>query len=407
MPQSRKIFELAEKYRSYTAENLSKLVQLKSLSCQEKDTNIELANQMTEAGFDEVTIDALGNVIGTIGNGRNIIAFDAHMDVVDAGNISNWSSPPFSGEITDGFVHGRGTVDQKGGAAAFITAGRIIRELGVPENVTFVCVGSVMEEDCDGLCWKYLIEEEELCPDLVVSTEPTDLNLYRGHRGRMEIRVEFKGKSSHGSAPERGINAVYMASRFCLEVEKLNETLKSDPFLGKGTVTVSELKSDSPSLCAVADFTRVHLDRRLTAGETKESAMKEIEDLVKGVDCEIILLDYNEKAYTGLEYGMQKYYPTWVLEEDDPWVQLGAGAYEKLYAKRPKIGKWTFSTNGVTINGMYKIPVIGFGPGVETRAHSPNEKTAVSDLQTAAAFYSQLVYDFSEFHKNLENKQQL
>jgi putative selenium metabolism hydrolase len=297
------------------------------------------------------------------------------------------------GEIKDGFVHGRGTVDQEGGPAAFVTSGRILKELGFDKDLTIYFVGSVMEEDCDGLCWKYIVEEEKIRPHFVVSTEPTNLNIYRGHRGRMEIHVHFYGVSSHGSAPERGKNAIYMASRAALEIEKLNENLKYDEFLGRGSVTISEIISGSPSLCAVADYARIHLDRRLTWGETKESAIKEIEELVKGMNAKVEVLDYSETAYTGLKYGMEKYYPTWKMPEDHEVVQTGVKAYKELYGNEPKVDKWTFSTNGIMTCGTYGIPTIGFGPGNEVLAHAPNEKVPVSDLVIASAFYASYAYE--------------
>ena len=387
-----KINELSLKYRDYTANNLSKLVKIKSTSMNEKDVQLELKRQMEEAGFDEVRIDGLGNVIGRIGNGKRILAIDGHMDTVDVGNIDNWNFDPFSGEIKDGYVHGRGTVDQEGGPAAAVTSGKILKELGFDKDLTFLVVGSVMEEDCDGLCWKYIVEEEKIKPDFVISTEPTNLNIYRGHRGRMEIVVKFKGVSCHGSAPERGKNAIYMAARAALEIEKLNERLKSDEFLGKGTVTISEIKSGSPSLCAVADYAEFHLDRRLTWGETKESAVAEIEEIVKNMDAKVEVLYYEEKAYTGLKYGMEKYYPTWKIEESNPVVVAGVKAFEGLFNKKPFVDKWTFSTNGVTINGYYGIPLIGFGPGNEVLAHAPNEKVPIDDLVKASAFYAAYAY---------------
>ena len=318
------------------------------------------------------------------------------MDTVDVGNLDNWSFDPFSGEIKDGYVHGRGTVDQEGGPAAAVTAGKILKELGFDKDLTVYVVGSVMEEDCDGLCWKYIIEEGKLRPDFVISTEPTNLNIYRGHRGRMEIVVKFRGVSCHGSAPERGKNAIYMAARAALEIEKLNEKLGSDPFLGKGTVTISEIKSGSPSLCAVADYAQFHLDRRLTWGETKESAVAEIEAIVKGMDATVEILYYEELAYTGLKYGMEKYYPTWKMSEDHEIVQTGVRSYKNLFGKDPKIDKWTFSTNGIMTNGTYGIPTIGFGPGNEVLAHAPNEKVLVSDLVVASAFYAAFAYEISK-----------
>ncbi len=391
-----KINSLSEKYKDYTAENLSRLVKIKSLSAEEKDVQLELKRQMEEAGFDEVKIDGLGNVIGRIGNGKKILAIDGHMDTVDMGNLENWEFDPLGGEIKDGFVHGRGTVDQEGGPAAFVTSGRILKELGFDKDLTIYFVGSVMEEDCDGLCWKYIIEEDKIKPDFVISTEPTNLNIYRGHRGRMEMHVSFYGVSSHGSAPERGKNAIYMASKVALEIEKLNERLAFDEFLGRGSVTISEFVSESPSLCAVSDFARLHLDRRLTWDETKESAVKEIEQLIEDMNAKVEVLDYEEVAYTGLKYGMEKYYPTWKIPEDHEIVQTGISTFKKLFGKKPLVDKWTFSTNGVVINGMYGIPTIGFGPGNEVLAHAPNEKVAVNDLIVASAFYAAFAYEIAK-----------
>ncbi len=396
------ILKMAEKYRDYTAQNLSKLVRLKSLSLQEKEVQEELKKQMEEAGFDDVFIDPLGYVIGRIGSGKKILALDAHMDTVDLGNMDNWDFDPLSGAIEDGHVLGRGSVDQKGGAASFVTAGRILKELNFTEknDVTVYFVGSVIEEDCDGLCWKYIVEEDKIKPDVAISTEPTNLNVYRGQRGRMEMEVTFRGVSSHGSAPERGKNAIYMASRVCLEIEKLNENLKDDDFLGKGTITVTQFVSGSPSLCAVADYAKIHLDRRLTWGETKESAVAEIEAIIKDIkekeikdmEAEVTVLNYQETAYTGLKYGMEKYYPTWKIPEDAQCIQAGVAVFKELFGKEPLIDKWTFSTNGVTINGYYDIPVLGFGPGNEVMAHAPNEKVPVDHLVKASAFYALYAY---------------
>ena len=388
MKDVKQILDLSRRYRDDTASNLSELVRIKSPSLGEKEVAGKLAGQMQAAGFDEVNIDGLGNVIGRIGNGKRILTFDGHIDTVEVGNAANWSFDPFCSEIRDGFVLGRGAADQKGGVASMVTAGRILKDLGFERDVTLYFVGSVIEEDCDGLCWKYIIEEDGIRPEVVVSTEPTDGGLYRGQRGRMEIEVEFKGVSSHGSAPERGRNAIYMASRACLAAEQLNERLPADDFLGKGSIALSQFVSGSPSLCAVADYARIHLDRRLTWGETKESAVREIEALVKGDDARVFVPNYEETAYTGRRYGMEKYYPTWKWPEGHPAVQAGARTYQALFGRPPRIGKWTFSTNAVTISGMYGIPAIGFGPGAEAMAHAPDEKTPVEDLVNAAAFYA-------------------
>ncbi|OGU41706.1 MAG: selenium metabolism hydrolase [Ignavibacteria bacterium RIFOXYB2_FULL_35_12] len=388
------INEKAKQYQDYTANNLSELVKIKSLSAKEGTVVKKLREMMAEAGFDEIKIDGLGNIIGRLRSGKKIIAIDGHIDTVDVGNIQNWTFDPFGGEINNGFVHGRGSTDQKGGVASAITAARILKEIGLPKDVTLYVTGTVIEEDCDGLCWKYIIEEDKIIPDCVVVTEPTNLNIYRGHRGRMEIEVSFYGRSAHGSAPERGINAIYMASKAALEIEKLNERLAFDEFLGKGSVAISEFVSGSPSLCAVADFAKIHLDRRLTWGENKELAVKEVEEIVRDMNAKVEVINYNEKAFTGKEYGMEKYYPTWKLEENHSVIETGKKVYKELFKTDAVVDKWTFSTNGVTINGIYGIPVIGFGPGNEVLAHAPDEKVPVEHLVKASAFYAMFVMSY-------------
>jgi putative selenium metabolism hydrolase len=394
MDLAKTILKKAEEYKDYTANNLSKLIKIKSLSGEEEGVANALKQIMEQAGFDEAEIDGLGNVIGRIGKGKKIIAIDGHIDTVDLGNLDAWEFDPLGGEIKNGFVLGRGSTDQTGGPVAAVTAGKILKEIGLPDDVTIYVTGTVMEEDCDGLCWNYIIEEDKIKPDCVIVTEPTNLNIYRGHRGRMEIEVSFYGLSSHGSAPERGKNAIYMASKTALEIEKLNEKLAADPFLGKGSITVTEFVSLSPSLCAVSDFAKIHLDRRLTWGEDKELALNQVKEIVKGMNAKVELLNYEKTSFTGLKYGMEKYYPTWKIEEDHKVIQSGVKTFTELFNQKPKVDKWTFSTNAVSINGIHKIPVIGFGPGNEELAHAPNEKVPVEHLVKASAFYALFCHNF-------------
>ncbi|HCX73147.1 MAG TPA: YgeY family selenium metabolism-linked hydrolase, partial [Candidatus Cloacimonas sp.] len=273
-----KIRDLSLKYETETAQLLSKMIQIPSFSGKEKNMANFLKTQMEESGFDQVWLDDLGSVIGKIGNGNRVIAFDAHIDTVYPGNLENWNFPPHAGKIEDCKIWGRGASDQLGGMASMITAAKIIKELDLNQEFTIYFVGSVMEEDCDGIAWEHLIEEDNIRPELVVSTEPTSLKIHRGQRGRMEISIEATGISCHGSAPERGNNAIYKIARIALEIEKLNNELTVDPFLGKGTITPTILRSSSPSQCAVADYAYLQVDRRLTHGEDKELAVHQLHE---------------------------------------------------------------------------------------------------------------------------------
>ncbi|MGC8927559.1 MAG: YgeY family selenium metabolism-linked hydrolase [Myxococcota bacterium] len=394
----KKILELSKKYEMDTARFLGDMIKIPAFSTKEKEVVGRIAEEMKRIGFDEVKIDGLGNVIGRLGDGKRTIAFDAHIDTVYPGDESLWTFSPFSGEIKDNKVLGRGATDQEGGMASMVYAAKIIRDLNLNKDFTIYFTGTVMEEDCDGLCWQYIIKEDKIVPELVVITEPTNLNIYRGHRGRMEIMVEVGGKSCHGSAPERGDNAIYKISRIALEIEKLNERLRGHDFLGKGTIAVTQIFFSSPSQCAVPDGARIQLDRRLTYGETKESAIAEVKEACKIAgypDAKVMVLKYEEAAYTGLKYPTEKYYPTWMLEENSPYLKSAVNVYKNLFEKEPVVDKWTFSTNGVAIMGMHNIPCIGFGPGNEIYAHAPDEFCPIEHLSAAAAFYAGLVAELN------------
>lgn len=401
MDMQKKIAELAAKYSDYTAMNLSKMIQVQSYSAQEENVCRLIVELCKEAGFDEVRIDGLGSVIGRVGYGPKSIAFDAHIDTVEVGNLDNWDFDPFCGTIKDGLVLGRGTSDQEGGAASMITAGRILKELDYKGEYSAYFTFTVMEEDCDGMCWKYLIEEEGFKPDLVVSTEPTTCRIYRGHRGRMEIKIILKGISCHGSAPERGDSASYKAAKAALAIEKLNEDLQPDDdgFLGKGTITVSQMDVRGPSQCAVTDYAMLYCDRRLTWGEDADLAISQVKEYVSKAigepedSFEVFMPDYGKVGWTKKEYSQELYFPTWKIPEEHYLVQAGVESYKKLWDKQPTVDKWTFSTNCVATTGRHKIPAIGFGPGDEDQAHAPNEVTRVKDLEICSAFYAMLVYE--------------
>ncbi len=396
----RKIKDRAEAYQQETAELLSRMVQTPSYSGKEAEMVQLIQAEMRQRGFDEVRIDGLGSIIGRIGDGERIIAFDAHIDTVYPGDAADWRYPPHSGVLENGRVWGRGSSDQLGGMAAMLTAAKIIKELDLNKKFTILFTGTVMEEDCDGIAWEHLIVEEGIFPELVVSTEPTSLNLYRGHRGRMEIEVEVKGVSCHGSAPERGINAIYKMAKIVQEIEKLPAELKDDEFLGKGTITTTIFQSHSASQCSVPDRARILLDRRLTVGENKESALAEVRaccERAGEAEAEIRVPLYEEKGYTGKVYPVEKYFPTWVLPSESIWLKQAADAFYKLFDARPLIDKWTFSTNCVFIMGKHpEIKCLGLGPGDEKEAHAVNESVRISDLSAAAAFYAGLIAELNE-----------
>ncbi|MFC1233749.1 YgeY family selenium metabolism-linked hydrolase [Vibrio sp. F74] len=385
-----KVVEKAQDYKADMSQFLRDMIAIPSESCDEEKVVLRIKEEMEKVGFDKVEIDPMGNVLGWIGHGPHLIAMDAHIDTVGVGNMDNWDFDPYEGMENDEIIGGRGASDQEGGMASMVYAGKIIKDLGLEDEYTLLVTGTVQEEDCDGLCWQYIIEESNIRPEFVVSTEPTDCQIYRGQRGRMEIRIDVAGVSCHGSAPERGDNAIFKMGPILSQLEGLSHNLKDDPFLGKGTLTVSEIFFTSPSRCAVADSCAVSIDRRLTWGESWEGALEEIRALpaVQEAKAVVSMYEYNRPAYTGLVYPTECYFPTWLIDEDHVATKTLEASYELLFDKKPTVDKWTFSTNGVSIMGRYGIPVIGFGPGKEPEAHAPNEKTWKDHLVTCAAMYA-------------------
>ena len=367
---------------------LRDLIAIPAESCHEGPVITRIKAEMQKVGFDEIRVDALGNILGRIGSGQRVIMMDSHTDTVGVGDPKEWTFDPYKGKVEDGCVWGRGASDQRAGIACLVYAAKLIKDLGLTDDFTVWMCGSVEEEDSDGIAWLYILREDGIRPDGIVITEPTNLRVYRGHRGRMEIEVHVPGVSCHASAPERGVNPIYKATRIIQDVEALNARLKGDAFLGKGTVAVTDIRALTPSVCAVPSSATFHLDRRLTVGETKDSAVAEIRALPSLEDAAVEVLHYRVKSWTGLEYGMEKYYPTWVLEEAHPLVRSGVETYRTLFDRGPVVDKWTFSTNGVATMGIMKVPTIGFGPGEEDNAHSALERVPIEHLVKATAFYT-------------------
>ena len=437
-PDYEAIKAAAEGYKADMVRFLRAMISHPSESCEEKEVVACIKAELEKLGYDKVEVDGLGNVIGWMGEGDKIIAIDSHIDTVGIGNRENWTADPYEGYETDEIIYGRGGSDQEGGMASAAYGVRIMKDLGlIPEGYKIMVVGSVQEEDCDGMCWQYIVNKDGIRPEFVISTEPTDGGIYRGHRGRMEIRVDVKGVSCHGSAPERGDNAIFKMADILQDIRDLNNNGCSestvikglvkmlDPkynpehyedarFLGRGTCTVSQIYFTSPSRCAVADSCSISVDRRMTAGETWESCLQEIRDLpsVKkyGEDVQVSMYMYDRPSWTGEVYETEAYFPTWINRESAAHVKALVDAHKALFGDerigapsamatrtgRPLTDKWTFSTNGVSIQGRYGIPCVGFGPGAESQAHAPNEITWKQDLVTCAALYTAAISLYPE-----------
>ncbi|MBC8184408.1 YgeY family selenium metabolism-linked hydrolase [candidate division KSB1 bacterium] len=397
---NQKIFAELENEQDELNQLIQSLIQIRSYSCEEKEIVEFILHKMAEYNFDEAFSDKFGNVVGRIGNGPIKILFDAHIDTVKVTESEEWLYPPFEGKIVDGKIYGRGAVDEKPAMAGYLMAGKKIKKYFANESLPFTLyiVGSVLEEDADGYPLYHLIINEGIKPDYVLLGEPTDLKVYRGQRGRMEMKITTTGKSAHGAHNQQGINAVYKMNPIIDGIEKLDKSLPAVEPLGKGSITVSQVVTRAPSLCSVPDYCQIHIDRRLTLGESKESAVEQLQKIIqdKKMDAEISIPDYEAVSWKGTKFKEEAYFPTWVLEKDHVLTQAGLQTASNILSKSAELGTWAFSTNGVATAGHFDIPTIGFAPGKEELSHSSKEELLLDDLLLATKFYFALPFQLCE-----------
>ncbi len=367
------------------------LVRIKSLSGQEETAIKFIEKKMIALGYDAVTIDSMGNILGRIGNGEKAIMFDSHADTVEVKDEEKWTIPPFNGDIVDGHLHGRGSVDMKSGAAASIYAGAIAKKQGFISGKTVYVSCGVFEEDCDGENLKHLFKELNFKPNYVVICEPSDNKITLGHKGKAQISIKTHGISAHGSAPEKGMNAIYEMADIIQRVEKTNlELMKKDGI--RGTLVMSRISSVSVSLNAVPSECEVYLDRRMIPGETEDAIKQEMEQIIEGKNATWEVGTLHRKSWTGMEIKYEPFHPAWKIDLNHELSKACIAAYHENFGIEPAgYDFWDFSTNAVTPVSM-GIPTIGFGPGEYKLAHMRNESCEVNQIIDACGFYTRLIH---------------
>lgn len=368
---------------------LREIVAIPSYDGQLGEVGRVVGDRMRSLGFQDVRFDTMGNIVGRIGRGPRVLLYDSHLDTVGVSDRAAWQWDPFAGKVEGGILYALGAGDEKGSTPPMLYALHVLDHLRLLEGWTCYYFGN-MEEWCDGIAGHALVEHEHLRPDFVVIGEPTRLQVYRGHRGRVEVSVTFRGRTAHASAPDRGENAVYKAAAFAQQVAELNRTFRGDAFLGPGTIAVTQVESRSPSLNAVPDVCSLYIDRRVTVGETKEQVVSELRALPGGNEAELVIPMYEEPSYTGFVFPVDKVYPAWALPDEHVLVRAGQEAARAAYGRPTDLGRWAFSTNGTYWMGKAGIPSIGFGPGDERYAHTTLDQVPLGEVTASARFYALL-----------------
>ena len=394
MPSPEIIQQLQEKIQSQREQIIRfmrEICAIPSMESNIEDVGKRIAKEMKALHFDEVRFDKMGNIMGRIGNGEKVIVFDSHIDTVGIGDPHEWKWDPFEGKVEDGVLYARGACDEKGSTPGMVYGLAAARDLGLLEGWTAWYFGN-MEEWCDGIAPNtFVVVDPKVKPDFVVIGEPTKMNVYRGHKGRIELKVTAKGVSAHAASNHVGINAIYLLLPVIAGIRDLEPSLGDDPFLGNGKITVSDMLVKTPSINAVPDEAVIFIDRRMTFGETQEEAIAQVEALIPEESKDRVKVEalfYDVPSYTGFVFPVDKYFPAWAIPEDHALVQAGLEPRRKIGLEDAPAGKWAFSTNGVYWAGKAGIPSIGFGPGDEVTAHTVNDSVKLDDVVKSAEFYA-------------------
>lgn len=368
-------------YRDDILKFLKDIISIKSLSTLEKDVGIRVAEEMKMLGYDSVSIDGLGSVIGRIGSGRKKILYDAHTDTVGIADIKQWRTDPFKAVYRNGMVYGRGACDDKGCVAAMVYAGGLLKKAGLLGDFTLYVTASVQEEIAEGHGIDYLLKHISFKPDAVIIGEPSNLKIIRGHKGRAEIKMTMKGKACHASIPDKGENAIYRMMPLISKIAALNKTYKKTSELGAPVISVTQIETRNASLNTVPDNCSIYIDRRTIERETK-----------KGITSELRTACGKE---VNIDY-LKKIFNAWILPEKHCLVTSAVDAYKQIFQTDPAVELWPFCTNGSFTMGARRFPTIGFGPGEESFCHVANERISFSEVLKAIEFYSIFPLTFAQ-----------
>lgn len=369
------------------------LIQQKSYSGEEQGVVSVLKDYMRENGFDEVAVDDYGNLVGCIKGNRpgKKLLFDGHMDTVPVSDPAEWTYPPFAAEIHQGRIYGRGTSDMKGALSAMVCAAANFARDTEKQFAGEVYVAGVVHEECfEGVAARAI--SKSVNPDYVVIGEASQLNLKIGQRGRAEIVVETFGKPCHSANPEKGINAVYKMAKVIEAIRTLAPT--HHPVLGNGILELTDIKSAPyPGASVVPEYCRATYDRRLLVGETKETVLAPLKALLARMmeeDPELkVKVSYavgQEKCHTGHEITGERFFPGWLYDEKETFVQDVASRLKEM-GYMPSITQYNFCTNGSHYAGEAGIRTFGLGPSQENLAHTLNEYIEIDQLAKVTDCY--------------------
>lgn len=398
------------------------LVRVPSPTGQEGELARLVADHMLQLGYDRVFTDRAGNVVGVMrgtGKGPHVL-FNCHLDQVPPGSRENWPYDPYGGEVAEGWLWGRGASDVKGAMAAQMYAGALVKQAGTPLPGDLIVTMVVEEEPGD--MWGM----RHLCADVLASYpgkiglcvlgEATGLDIFLGHRGRIEFEITTYGKMAHSSAPWAGDNAVYRMAPVIAEIEQMDRRMKTDPELGRASVSIIQVRCEPGEGCVVPDRCVVHVDRRFIPAEDVDGITREMAEAVAGalaaavpdavpgamrdavadavagavpgaVPATVRVRQLHHRGYTGLEEDVPLVKEPFLTPRDHPVVKRVVELLSHV-GQAPRFGTWFFGTDGGWVFKTMGIPVIGYSPGEEAYTHTYQDRVSLDLMYKSLLGYA-------------------
>ncbi|MBN1899522.1 MAG: YgeY family selenium metabolism-linked hydrolase [Spirochaetes bacterium] len=377
---------------------LSDMIKIPSLSGNETNIVSRIKKEMVKCLFDEIYIDRIGNVIGRIGQGEKIILMESHIDVLDVYATKLWNTEPFRGVVKNNYVYGRGSVDQKGAFAAILYSAYILKKLKLFGNVSLFIAGTVMFEKCPGVGLEHLLVNEQLKPQCVLITAPTNGNIHIAQKGHLQIKLSVYGEASHSGLGPSHKNAIATSFKVIKEIKKLDRNLKTDKITGKNKIAITGIVTKNPDDYTIPSLCEIYLDIQTSPKEVLNALVSKIKKFFKKFgNIEVELERFQGHSYKEYMIDYEKYLPGWTIEKKSKLIRTAVKSYNMVYNKNPKLDFWEIPTSGSISMGKLKIPTFGFGPGLVKDTHTENEAISVSQIKKSMLFYVVFPYVFSEF----------
>jgi len=295
----------------------------------------------------------LHNLVTKIGSGERKIILTGHFDVVPAGDPSNWYYPPFSAEIKDNKLYGRGSADMKGGLTMLIGVMKnISQNTNLLKKYSVIFAGTADEEV--GMTGSITLSKQGLMDnaELLVIAEPTNMNIGIAEKGLLWIKLKVSGKAAHGAMPEKGINSILGATNI---IPKLYNSLdkEENEILGSSTLNIGKIRGGS-LINVVPEKTELELDFRLIPEQDPDKLIENLNNI--SID-----------PYT-FSFEILKKLPAFHSKVNYPFL------YNLRNICGTKLVGLPYATDGAyLLNQSNPIPFIIFGPGDPAIVHTVNE----------------------------------